>query len=201
MLFSEPRAGRFVAVDAWLHDALVPRLVLNVATSLATTGAIAFASVRAWKRRPLDDDGRLIVVFLAVLVANAAISYPYTKDEIMIPAGAFYALAAYAAIRSLLPSWSPSPHAMRAAAMACVLFAASVGWTVRAAGVPYHLRAQAFKQRGDWAELPGDWRRTGQWPSSPAEQAIVERLRAEALTASVPNPRFEPRWLKFLLEE
>ena len=136
---------------------------MNLGTSLVTTLVIGVAALGAWRRRALDDDARFIAIFAAVLVANAAISFPYTKDETMIPAGIFYALAAYAGVRTLLAA-DYSPRGLAAAVLTTVLVVTSVGWTVRAAGLPYFLRAQAFKQRGDWAELPGQWRRAGRWP-------------------------------------
>ena len=43
----------------------------------------------------LERDDQLVFVSVAVIVANAVISYGYTKDEIMGPAGTFYALAAF----------------------------------------------------------------------------------------------------------
>jgi hypothetical protein len=200
VLFSEPRAGRFVALLAWQHDALPPRMLIAIGTSLVTTLLISMVAVRAWHRRALDDNNRFIVVFLVVLLANAAISFPYTKDEIMVPAGLFYALAAYGALRVLLSDvqW---PRRVTAVAATTVLVLISLGWTGRAAGVPYFLRVQAFKHRGDWAELPGQWRRSGRWPTAPEAADLVERLRDDALIADTPNPYFEPRWVRFVQED
>ena len=41
------------------------------------------------------------VFSLMTLLANAAISFPYTKDVVMSPAAAFHALAAAVALREL----------------------------------------------------------------------------------------------------
>ena len=38
----------------------------------------------------------------AVIAANAAISFSYTKDDIMAVGGVFYALAAYGALRAAI---------------------------------------------------------------------------------------------------
>ena len=56
-------------------------------------------SIRAWRLEPHD---RLVIVFAAVLLANAVISFPYTKNVIMSPAGVFLGLAVYAASRAWL---------------------------------------------------------------------------------------------------
>ena len=200
VLLSEPRAGRFVAIDAWLNDALQPRMILAVATSLATTVAIGWTALRAYRVRALDDNARYIAVFAAVVASNAAISFAYTKDEIMLPAGVFYALAAYGAWRALADSTVVRQRA-RAAALAVVLVAVSLGWSVRAAGLPYHQRSQMFKQRGDWAELAGDMRRAGHPVTSSNADHLIERLYGDALSRPAPNPRFEPRWLQSIWEE
>jgi hypothetical protein len=201
VLFSEPRAGRFVAVHAWLQDALMPRTLIALASSVATTSVIAYAALHRWRTRTLDDNARYIVIFAAVLAANAAISFPYTKDEIMLPAGIFYALAAYAAARVALES-SPAPRsAMVAGALAAVLVLTSLGWTVRAAGVPYFQRSQAFKQRGEWGELAGERHRAGHTGPLSEADLLINQLRDDALARAVPNPRFEPLWWRLVWED
>ena len=201
VLFSEPRGGRFVAVHAWLQDALMPWMVIALASSIVTTLVIAYVGLQRWRTRTLDDNARYIVLFAAVLAANAAISFAYAKDEIMLPAGIFYALAAYAAARVVFESMVAPRSAVVAGAVAILLVVTSIEWTIRAASVPYFQRSQAFKQRGDWGELAGERRRAGsQGPPSDADR-LVEQLRDEALAARVPNPRFEPRWLRLVWED
>ena len=202
VLFSEPRAGVFVAVRAWLDQALLPRVVIPLVTSIATTGLIGWAALRRMRRRPLPDDtSRMLVIFAAVLIANAALSFAYTKDEIVSVAGAFYAIAAFAAMRDFL---ARVPHIGATAAVAAGIFALTltVGWTVRAAGMHYLVRSQAFKNQNEWAGLPYAWQRSGRWPDdSPAQQAVL-RLHAEAVAMQVPNTRIAlPRWIDRWWEE
>ncbi len=201
VLLSEPRAGRFVAVDAWRNDALLPRMVIALFTSFVTTCVIAYAARRCWKAPRLDDNGRYLAVFAAVLAANAALSFAYTKDEIMLPAGIFYALAAYAGARLILESMAVPRLRPASAAVAIVLTITSMGWTVRAAGVPYFQRAQAFKHRGDWGQLAGELRRGGPDDLPSDERELIDRLRDDALATAAPNPRFEPRWARLVWEE
>ena len=54
VLFSEPQAGVFVAVRAWLDDRMLPHVVLPIATSVVTTGLIVWVAMRcAARRRPM----------------------------------------------------------------------------------------------------------------------------------------------------
>lgn len=195
VLFSEPQAGVFEAVRAWLDDRMLPRVVLPVATSVVTTGLIVWTAMRRAARwRPLDDTARFILVCLAVLGANAALSFAYTKNEIMSAAGVFYALAAFGAMRDGLLTAATMRRAARGA-FALLLCVLTVGWTIRSAGVHYVLRSQAIKHQADWVALPGLWQRNGQWPGDPAEQRLILRLRADAVGLVLPNTRIgHPEW-------
>ena len=143
---------------------------------------------------PWDDTARFILVGVAVLVANAAVSFAYTKSEIMSPAGAFYALAAFGAMRNGLLTVSTMGRAVRGgfALLLCVLV---IGWTVRSAGVHYLLRSQAIAHQAAWTELPYQWRRDGRWPTDPMEQQLILQLHADAVRLVLPNTRVElPQW-------
>jgi hypothetical protein len=145
-------------------------------------------------RHALDDTARFIIVGLTVLGANATLSFSYTKNDILSIAGAFYALAAYGAIRDGLLA---APDMQRAArvAVAVMLCLLSIGWTIRSAGAHYLLRAQAFRHQADWAALPGIWQRNGRWPSTLAEQRLIHQLRMDAVGLVLPNTRGgDPQW-------
>jgi len=195
VLFSEPQAGVFATVRAWLDDRVMPRVVLPVATSLVTTALIFQAGMRrAVRRHPFDDTARFILVGAAVLMANAVLSFAYTKDDIMSTAGAFYALAAFGAIRDGLLAAAGTRRAA-GVALAVLLVLLAIGWSVRSAGVHYVLRSQAIKHQVDWVEMPGRWRRNGQWPSDPARQRLILRLRDDAVRLALPNTRVDrPEW-------
>jgi hypothetical protein len=197
VLFSEPQNGVFVGTRDWLAGAgRLPRVFVPVATSIATTALVVWAAVRVLSRsRQWDDTGRLLAVFAAVLLANAAMSYVYTKDEIMSAAGAFYALAVFAAVREVMPlALRLRPAAGIAVAVLLSLVAA--GWSLRSANLHYVLRSQATRHQADWVWLPGLWQRTGQWPEGPSQQRLILRLRTDAIGLTVPNTRAEgPRWV------
>jgi hypothetical protein len=200
VLFSEPQAGVFTATRAWLDDRVLPRVFLPVATSVITTGLLAWTAVRRASRSSLDDTSRLMLIFLAVLAANAAMSFAYTKNEIMSTAGAFYALAAFGGMRDwLLAVDRPGRIAVVSMLMLGVL---SIGWSIRSAGVHYALRSQAIKHQIDWVDLPDEWRREGEWPADPAKQRLILKLRDEAVHLRVPNTRLDrPAWPSRLWNE
>jgi len=194
VLFAEPRSGVFETVSAWLNDRLLRRELLLVATSVVTTGIIAWTAVlHIARRQPLGDTARFIVVFAVVLAANATLSFAYTKDEIMSVAGVFYALAAFGAIRDL--ATSTGLRIATAAAGVLLVGAVATGWSVRAAGVHYVLRSQAIKHQIDWVELLGRWHRENRWPTDAVEERLILRLHADAVHIKLPNTRIgRPDW-------
>lgn len=196
VLFAEPRSGVFETVGAWIYERPLPRVLLPFITSVTTTALIAVTWLRRGALRPsrLDDGMRLIAIFWVVLIANAAMSFAYTKDEIVSVAGVFYALAAFAAMRETLVRGA---HVRVAAGVVggILLCALATGWSIRAAGVHYVLRSQAIKHQIDWVELPGRWRRDDRWPRDPAEERLLLLLYSDAVRLKVPNTRLgRPEW-------
>ena len=194
VLFSEPQAGVFEGVRAWLDGRLLPHVVIPITTSVFATGLIVWAAARRVQRRELDDTARFILIGVTVLGANAVLSFAYTKNEIMSIAGAFYGLAAYGAMRDGLIA-VPSMPRSTGVVFAVLLCFLSVGWTIRSAGVHYVLRSQAFRHQADWVALPGLWQRSERWPSDRAEQQLIRRLREDAVNLELPNTRIgRPEW-------
>ncbi|MGH9257452.1 MAG: hypothetical protein ACRD3C_23060, partial [Vicinamibacterales bacterium] len=194
VLFGEPQGGIFEAIGGWLNSRPMVQLLLPVISSVLTTALMAWVAWRGARLGAFDDTMRFLLVFMAVLAANAAMSFAYTKDEIMSPAGAFYALAAFGAVRqSLLVTEHSRPLARVAGIF--LLCALAVLWTVRSLGVHYKLRSQATKHQIDWVSLPYDWQRQDRWPDDPAAQQLILQLRRAAIDMHVPNTRVdEPEW-------
>lgn len=197
VLFAEPRAGVWIAVRDWLAGERRPWVWLAIGTSTVTTVLIAAGAWQAWRRRRdgVDEADRLFFIFAGVLSANAVLSYPYTKDEIVSVAGAFYALAAYAAVRRLLAWAEIRPRRLLVGVLGVVLFITSVGWTMRSAGLHHALRASAFKTRNDWVAVPA------QPIDTPAARALIRQLRQDALDTRVVAPYFIPAWEERWFEE
>ena len=197
VIFSEPQAGVFVAVRSWLDGNMPPRETIAVASSIVTTALIAVAGVRLLRQYATSDrSDRLLLVFIATLLANSVLSFAYVKDDIMSVAGAFYALAAFASVRQMLAR-VPSTGTI-AALVTTVLLVTGTAWSVRSLGIHHVALSYAFKTRTDWARQPGLWKRSGRWPSDQRSQQLIEQLRNDALSMRVPNPRFEPRWMERL---
>jgi dolichyl-phosphate beta-glucosyltransferase len=196
VLTAEPRAGVLVTTRAWLESAVPPWALVALVTSVLTTVLIAVAAWRvARERRTLDHNGQMLAVFAAVLVANCVMSYAYTKDEIVSVAGAFYALAAYAAVRVLSGAVTARGRGASAVVLALVMAVVAGGWSIRAAGLHHVLVTQAFKQRLDWAGTPA-------LPiDTPASRELMRQVRAAALARPVVAPRFVPPWAARWFEE
>jgi hypothetical protein len=194
VLFGEPRGGVFRLTDGLRLGAPYPAIL---ATAMATTAATALVAVFAWRRLPawrgrlFTHEDRLVLLFLAVLPANAALSFPYTKDVIMSPAAAFMALAVFVAARELLvPPGSDRRSALALAG--CVVL--SVAWSVRLLSMHVEMRVAQHKVREDWAYVD-DWivqQRLNVGP--PAGLALKEALRTDALL--VRRPAGELEWAR-----
>jgi hypothetical protein len=195
VLFSEPQDGIFETWYSKVHAQPMWRIMLPVVTSVLTTGVVIWAAARRlWLKTPFDDTARALALFSLVVIANATLSFAYAQDEIMSVAGAFYALAAFGAMRDALLT-GPSLRPVAAIASAVLLCTLAIGWSVRTAGIHFVLRSQAIKHQIDWVELPGRWERNNQWPSDPAEQRLILQLRNDAVHVTLPNTRVDrPEW-------
>jgi hypothetical protein len=194
VLFSEPRDGLFVATRAWRGGDVHPHAYLTVLSSAAMTMVMAWAAVASWRKGwTLGRSGRLAMVAVVVIACNAALSFSYTKDDIIAVAGVFYAIAAFTAVRAVLEHAQAGGFA-RAAAVSMVMLTLGAAWAMRSSGVHHVMNEHAFRARNDWAELPIRWQQEGRWPSAAEPLALIEGLRNDALAAEVPNPQLVPEW-------
>ena len=200
VLLSEPRSGVWVFVRAIRGDQLAPRHFIQIGASLFGSGlvlAYVVDRLRSGVARPVTLADRHTVIFALVLAASAAMSYVYTKDEIMSMAGAFYALPVFGAAVYFLRRWPERPRSWLATVAVCALcLAGSAAWATRAAGVHHVLRSQAFVQRNDWTRVEREWRRDGNWDRYADQEALVRELRRQAISTRVVNPRFAPGWME-----
>ena len=191
VLFSEPRSGVWVATRALVRNNLAWRDIINLTASLFATGLVFFYvrdRIRTGVRRPVTLTDRHVVIFAAVLAANAVMSYSYVKDEIVGVAGA----AAY-----FLRGLHERALTRRVAiGVTLVFLLGSAAWATRAAGVHYVLRSQAFIQRNDWTRMERDWRQNGNWEQYASSQPLIRQLHDEAIATPVVNPQFVPRWME-----
>jgi hypothetical protein len=193
VLFAEPKGGVWRFVWELTTGTLHPWTLVSVMSSSVATMLIAWfvwsrrAAIRRWH---LDGADRLVIVFAGVLLANAVISFPYTKNVIMSPSGVFLGLAVYAASRAWLQA-IPQRHA----AITVVLFTVlTCGWAFRVAGNHYNLRRSAAEQRAEWVTVDSWLDRQHIVLRSANARALHDALRRDALV-NHPTP-FQPstRW-------
>ncbi len=190
VLLSEPTGGAFRIVPAVMRFDVDTSMVVNLIASGSVTGLIAWF---AWQRRSawlswrLDRDDRLVMLFLMVLGANATFSYAYQKDTTMSPAGAFLAVAAFVAARSLFGSLSAQPSRRRAVLAVACCAVVGTAWASRAAGTYLGLRDVAYDLRTEWAYAEGDLDKEGTTLDPHATRLFVQ-LRDDALLAHPAPP-------------
>jgi len=191
VLLSEPRAGVFRVVHAVSEGNLRSG---QIAEAVASLGLLALLVWFAWQRGPawlarrFEHDDRLVLLFGTVLAANAVISYPYTKEVILGPAGVFLAAAAAASTRQLLAELPASLPAVRAVALVAVIAIVTSAWSLRAIGLFGQLRDVAVRERIDWAYIELDVVDGAVHVSTPEAQALMETLRHDALIAHPAPP-------------
>jgi len=194
LLFAEPRQGVYALLAAWRAGEMHPVVLINVIASSATTALLIwYAAARLPRSRSAwSDADRTFVAASAALVANAAFNAVYIKDEIMSPAGLFYAIATFVALRALIDLLPTRTLAATSLTIGFLVAVAAL-WTFRAIGDQYQLRYHAFITRNDWVDvLRPD--KHDDWPKDPTELAITKRLRAEAIGRRTTSPSFMPRW-------
>jgi hypothetical protein len=175
LLFAEPRDGVFALTRSVLAGSpSLPLLIGCVSSTLATALIARFAWIRrhAWRRWQLQRGDQLVLLFVGVAAGNAAISYAYTKDTIMSPAGFLYAAAAFVACRDFAEH--PRRGLMHAMAVA-VLLVLSVTWSIRMVGLHAALTHTAYTVREEWAHVDETIARMGYVPV-PSDVAAVKRL-------------------------
>ena len=196
VLLAEPRSGVWYAAQGVATGGGWPAwLWINVAASVVATGLVLTATPIAWARwraARVDWPARLLLVALAVLFANAVVSFAYTKDVIMSTGGVCFALAVYAAATILLTGPRPAGRAAYAAiGLALAL------WSVRTAALPIRLEMQAGRVREEWRDVDGWLERQHIAVTTPEARALVNRLRRAALRAH-PRPIEWTGWRSLL---
>ena len=183
VLFGEPRNGVFGLTSA-MRDGTPPAPA--IVTVIATTSATVLIAMFAWRRRAdwlrwqFTRDDRIVALFVMVLVANAVLSFPYTKDVVMSPAGAFMAAAAFVAVRHLLSTPLEALPWRRIVTMTAACGVASASWAILQVGLHALLRQQAHKVRVEWAYAEGTLKEEGRVLVA-HERRVFQRMRDDAL--------------------
>jgi hypothetical protein len=151
---------------------------------------------RMWLTREFTHRDRIFLIGVAVLAANAAISYAYLKDIVMTTGALAYGLAVFAAFSLFLEQLQrPALTLARAGVVCAVVTIVSIGWTTRAALFFVDIRVAAYASQKSWVTVD-EWMATQQRsPVSDAERAVVHEWRREMLAKPVPRPYLSPAWL------
>ena len=194
VLLSEPQTGVFRMTQQTLRGDV------NLATLIglfASVGATALVSIFVWRRRHafaawrLDRDDQLVALFVMVLAANAVISFPYLKDVVMSPAGAFLAVAVFVAARNIL-AWLPAVTSPRMAMLAFAGFALiGTTWAIRIIDTHLSLRTTAYAVRNEWAYAEISLPEEGVVLSD-SERVFLRTLRDDALFTHPAPPPLNP---------
>jgi hypothetical protein len=191
VLFSEPRAGIWTVPSEFLRGRIAGGTIINVVSSTVTTALVAWfvaRRLRLWLHGRFDRDDQVVFVAIALVIANAMISYGYTKDEIMGPAGVFYALAVFVAIASIVRSADLPGSRPRIAAFTVIVAMTASGWVVRTAGLHYQMHLMAFYDRNEWVYVD-DWLASQKSTPTTAEgKRLVQQLREDALEHATIDP-------------
>ena len=142
-------------------------------------------------QRNFNRDDQLVALFLMVLAANAVVSYPYVKDVVMSPAGAFLAVAAFVAARNLL-AVLPSSASPRVASLLVAGFALlGTTWGIRVIGTYAGLRTAAHVDRNEWAYAEMSQHDDGVAIGG-SGAALFQVLRDDAIFVHPPPPPLSP---------
>lgn len=136
VLLGEPRNGVFELTKGIAGGQVRPALLIGSIASVLGTCVVArytWIRRRAWMARTFSHGDRLVILFVLVLTANAAISFGYTKDVIMSPAGLLQAAAVYVGVRDLMER--PVAHRFARAGAAALILMLSSAWAIRAVGL------------------------------------------------------------------
>ncbi|MFI5077301.1 MAG: hypothetical protein ACHQRO_08160 [Vicinamibacteria bacterium] len=195
VLLGEPRDGVFELTRGIVDGEVPPPLLIGLIASVLATGVLAryvWIRRRAWLARTFSHGDRLVILFVLVLAANAAISFGYTKDIIMSPAGLFQAAAVFVALRDLIER-PPAGPVVRVGAAALVLLL-SCTWAIRAVGLHAALDYTAGSVREQWAYVDEWLVRTGSANISPSTAALKSRLQDDANLRHPARPQLRDEW-------
>jgi hypothetical protein len=203
VLIAEPRAGVWVATRNFLYgDELSIAHLANITASVLGTLVMAWYGWRRrkdWIARRFTRDDRLLAIFVAVMLANAVISYTYTKDVILSPAGIFYAAAFTVAVKALLETATVSTSRLRVAALALFMVVLSGAWAFRAIAIHIALRGTAAVVRNEWVYVD-DWLQTQRTPTDAAAVELKRQLQSDAISRHPVRPAVMGDWVEWFRE-
>lgn len=194
VLFSEPTSGLFYTIRDIVYNAVQAWRIINLVSSIALTGAIAWWGVSSLKasRERWTDDARLFVALVIALVCCGLLSFDYSRDRLGGMAVFFYALAAFHAVRALAVRVSLASRPVFVSG-AVGLVALAVAWEIRAVGTIEWTRRFSHRNETEWlVELVP---RRAEFADRPVYLEIMERMVPQGTQPGAPNPTHYPDWI------
>ena len=188
---SEPRAGKFVFIEAILHGNVPFWMFVHVLSSAMTTAVVVYAL--ATSRIAHARDRQIAAAALTIVIVGSALGFLYTRDRIALSAGVGYAMLVYVGVAAVLERLPERPLS-RALATTCIAVMA-MGWLVRTGESYLQLRDAGWENYQEWTvryeELGG--------PTRP-QTDVLDILRQAALERTPDDPRNDPAWTYLLFE-
>jgi hypothetical protein len=197
VLVAEPRDGVWRLVRGFVSGNLEAPFVVGVVSSALGTAVLCLFAWRRrheWMARRFERNDQLVLLFVCVLLVNAAISYAYTKDVIMSPAGLFFAAAVFASVCDLIAT--PPRSTLRALAAVMVVAVLSTAWAVRAVGLHAALAASARQIRAQWAYVDDLIAVRSYGDLSPHALALKQQLQDDAVIHHPAQPPLREKWTR-----
>ena len=199
VFLSEPRGGTWGFTRDLLRGTPSLAALISVIASMLGSfvlGLYVWRRRADWRARRFDRSDQLVLVFIVIAAANAVLSYGYTKDVILSPAGAFFAVALTVASQHFLESIGdmPSRRATAAIVMVAVL---SATWSLRAIGAHLALRGSAATLRGEWAYVDLWLERKSQVPTDPFALSLKRHLEDDAVRRHPLRPMLAGQWTQW----
>jgi hypothetical protein len=196
VLIGEPGGGVWMVTRALVRDEPAAAGVIRVvgcALGTAVIAAYAWSRRADWRGWRFDRADQIVIVFGATLMANAVVSYPYTKDVVMSPTGALFAVALSVSARHFVATPSSG---WRQGACAVVFIALSSAWAFRAIDAHIGLRIAGEKVRNEWVYADQWFQREGQTLTEPVAIALKKQLQDDAVLRSPAPPALTGDWLE-----
>ena len=205
VLFSEPRDGIWRITNHVLNGGLQPWMLIQAASSCILTAVIAWAiclRFRFWLALSLTEYDRLILMALLILAGNSLIGFGYSYDAVLGVAGAFYAIAAFAACAILFePRTRPKLSLGSRVIIVPLLLAMTLGWSARAVGLHHQIRLTAWKNQQEWPRALEHLQMTSAASENDPFKAFVLETRQHSLEMPVKDPFFWARGLNGYFED
>ena len=199
LFLSEPRGGVWLVTrDALAGEWLGQGIVNVVASGLASALILGYMwqRRREWLAWRTDRGDQIVIVFVAVALANAVLCYAYTKDVILSPAGAFFALALTVATAHRLERASAG-SVLPAVSSALLLVAVSTTWATRVVDAHLGLRHSAAVLRQEWAYVDQLLEREPTRPTDPMAVRLKQQLQDDAVRRYPMRPPLLGDWVEW----